>query len=303
MVAFLKKINFLGIMALIAGSFLAAVAVNIFYLPLKLTMGGVSGIASIIFQTTHILPMGMILILLNLPIFILGFKHINLSFIIKSGIGTLASSLAIDITGPWLANIYDSYLSHLPGGGLADPFVFAVIGGVIYGIGYGLIFAGGFTTGGTDIIAKVIQKFRPNFSIGQALLILEGLIIAFATAVYLRSEHTAILLGIYSLISVYITSKCLDLVLEGFAASLTSLIITTKAEAIRREIFLQLERGCTELAGRGAYTGEEKTVMLCVISSRQLLELRKICKKADPSAFIILISSYEVLGDGFIPRI
>ncbi|MCL1872868.1 MAG: YitT family protein [Clostridiales bacterium] len=302
MSAFLKKINFPGILALIAGSFIAAVAVNIFYLPIKLTMGGVSGVASIIFQTTHILPMGMILLLINVPIFIIGFKYINLPFIIKSGIGTVASSLAIDITSPWLADIYESYLSHLPGGGLADPFVFAVIGGVVYGIGYGLIFAGGFTTGGTDILAKVIQKFKPNFSIGQALMILEGLIIAFATAVYFRSEHTAILLGIYSLISVYITSKCIDLVLEGFAASLTSLIITTNAETIRREIFLQLDRGCTEIDGRGAYTGEEKTVMLCVISPRQLLELRKICKKADPAAFVILVSSYEILGDGFSSR-
>ena len=146
---------------LLVGSLIAALAVNVFYVPVRLTMGGLSGIASIIYQMTgkgEFLSFGVIVLLLNIPLLILGYFIISFNFVWRSIVGTIVYSLTIDLTAPFLTNWFTSYINRPLQNGSPDPLIYCLFGGVLYGIGLGMIFRGGFTTGGTDILALVIKK-------------------------------------------------------------------------------------------------------------------------------------------------
>ncbi len=287
---------------LLVGSLLAAVAVNVFYVPVKLTMGGVSGIVSIIFQLTgrgEFLPFGVLFGLLNIPLLVLGWRVIHLKFVWRSLVGTVAYSIMIDLTRPALSAFYDAYLDRPLGDGVADPLIFCLIGGVLYGVGLGLVFRGGYTTGGTDILAMVIRKKTGLLSIGQFLLIMDALIILASAIAYRAQPEPGFLLALYSFIAMYLTSKSIDVLLEGFDYCRTAYIISGKSDEIATCIMQKLQRGVTGLNGQGMYTGEDKKVLLCVLSRRQVPEVKQIVADIDPDAFIIVQEAREVLGEGF----
>ncbi len=287
---------------LILGSFLAALAVNVFYVPIQLTMGGVSGIVSIIYQLTgrgEFLPFGVLFTLLNIPLFILGWRFVHLKLVWRSLIGTVIYSLFIDLTEPALRTFFTIYLDRPLGGGAADPLIFCLIGGALYGAGLGLVLRSGYTTGGTDILALVLRKKSTLFSIGQLLLILDALIVLASAIAYIKQPEPGLLLALYSFISLYIAAKAIDIVLEGFDFSRTAFIISNKSGEIAVSIMEQTGRGVTELKGRGLYTGKDRDVLLCVLSARQVPQLKNIVAQIDPAAFVFVHEAREVLGEGF----
>lgn len=292
----------LSLVLLLLGSLISALAVNVFYIPTHLTMGGVSGIVSIVYQLTgqgEFLPFGVLVILLNIPILILGWFYIDLHFVWRSIVGTLLYSVIIDLTGPVMTSWFDSYINRPMLNGSADPLIFCLFGGVIYGIGLGLIFRAGYTTGGTDILAMLIKRKFKTLSMGQFLLIIDAVVVLMTVFFYRNQNEPVILLAMYSFIAMYLTSKSIDIILEGFEYIRTAYIISEESEKIADRIMQQLGRGVTALNGRGMYTGQSKSVLLCVLSKKQIPDLKVIVQDIDKSAFIIVTEAREVLGEGF----
>ncbi len=290
------------VLFMLAGSLISAFAVNVFYVPNKLTMGGVSGIVSIIYQLTgkgEFLPFGVLFILLNIPLVLLGWRMISLRFIWRSLIGTLVYSVLIDLTGPTMAGWYTHYIDRPLQSGGADPLIYCLFGGVIYGVGLGMIFRGGYTTGGTDILALVIKRRLKTLSTGQFLMILDALIVLVSVLAYRETAGPGILMGMYSFIAMYLTSKSIDILIEGFDYCRAAYIISDKNNEIAEKILHQLNRGVTSLKGKGMYTGQAKDVLLCVLSKKQIPYMKEIVSDVDPNAFVIVVEAREVLGEGF----
>jgi uncharacterized membrane-anchored protein YitT (DUF2179 family) len=287
---------------LLAGALIAAFAVNVFFVPVKLTMGGVSGIASIIYQLTgkgDFLPFGVMVILLNIPIAIIGWLRIGRPIVWRSLAGTLVYSLLIDLTEPTLTRWFEHYIDRPLETGVADPLIFCLFGGILYGIGLGMIFRGGFTTGGTDILAVVARQKLKNFSMGQYLMVLDGVIVLSSVIAYRDQAGPGVLLAMYSFIAMYLTAKSFDILLEGFDYCRAAYIISDKSEEIADKILNQIHRGVTALEGKGMYTGRSRQVLLCVLSKKQIPELKAIVSAVDPEAFVIVVEAREVLGEGF----
>jgi uncharacterized membrane-anchored protein YitT (DUF2179 family) len=292
----------LEIFLMLAGALISAFAVNIFFVPVKLTMGGVSGIASIIYQLTgkgDFLPFGVMVILLNIPLILLGWRKIGLRFVWRSLVGTVIYSLLIDLTGPTLTRWFDHYINRPLEGGGADPLIYCLFGGIIYGIGLGMIFRGGYTTGGTDILAVVVKRRLKSLSIGQFLMTLDAVIVLSSAIAYRNDTGPGILMAMYSFIAMYLTSKSIDILLEGFDYCRAAYIISEKSGEITDRILHQMIRGVTSLAGKGMYTGQPREVLLCVLSRKQIPELKTIVAEIDPNAFVIVVEAREVLGEGF----
>ena len=287
---------------LLVGGLLASFAVNVFYIPIKLTMGGVSGIASIIYQLTgqgDFLPLGVLFIILNIPLILIGWRMINLRFVWRSLAGTLVYSILIDLTGPTMSNWFAHYIDRPLESGGADPLIYCLFGGIIYGVGLGMIFRGGFTTGGTDILAAVVKRKLKIFSMGQFLMIFDTIIVLVSAIAYRDEAGPGILLAMYSFIAMYLTSKSIDILLEGFDYCRTAYIISDKSDEIAARILHQMNRGVTSLSGKGMYTGQQREVLLCVLSKKQVPDVKEIVSEIDPDAFVIVVEAREVLGEGF----
>lgn len=289
-------------LTLTIGSLLAAVAINVFYVPIHLTMGGISGVVSIIYQVTgrgEFLPFGVLFGILNIPLLILGWRRIHSRFVWRSLIGTVVYALMIDITQPFLTAFYEHYLYRPVGEFTTDPLLFCLIGGVLYGLGLGLTFRAGYTTGGTDILAMVIHRKSAFMSIGQFLLVMDAIIIFASAIIYRNHAESGFLLALYSFIAMYLTSKSIDVVLEGFDYCRTAVIISDSGEKIAGRLLQELDRGVTGLAGEGMYTGSQKKILMCVLSRRQIPIMKRIVEEIDPDAFVIVQDAREVLGEGF----
>ncbi|NLW12526.1 MAG: YitT family protein [Clostridiaceae bacterium] len=291
-----------AVLVLIAGSAISALALNVFFIPARLTMGGISGLVSIIYQLTgqgELLPFGIMVIMMNIPILIMGWVYIGSGFVWRSIVGTLAYSVVIDLTEPAMAGWYQEYIRQPFSDGVPDALLFTLFGGILYGIGLGLIFRAGYTTGGTDIIAVLLKRKIKHLSIGQFLLVIDAAIVIFTVFVYRNHDESAVLLAMYSFIAMYLTSKSIDIVLEGFDYTRTAFIISDHSEEIGSRVMDQLQRGVTALHGEGMYTGKSKKVLLCVLSRKQIPLLKAIVLDIDPDAFVIVGEAREVLGEGF----
>src|SRR5690554_4611936 len=208
-----------AVLMLIAGSAISALALNVFFIPARLTMGGISGLVSIIYQLTgqgELLPFGIMVIMMNIPILIMGWVYIGSGFVWRSIVGTLAYSVVIDLTEPAMAGWYQEYIRQPLSDGVPDALLFTLFGGILYGIGLGLIFRAGYTTGGTDIIAVLLKRRIKHLSIGQFLMVIDAAIVILTVFVYRDQDESAVLLAMYSFIAMYLTSKSIDIVLEGF---------------------------------------------------------------------------------------
>lgn len=291
-----------AVVMLIAGSIISALALNVFFIPARLTMGGISGLVSIIYQLTgqgELLPFGIMVIMMNIPILIMGWIYIGSGFVWRSIIGTLAYSVVIDLTEPAMAGWYDEYIRQPLSDGVPDALLFTLFGGILYGIGLGLIFRAGYTTGGTDIIAVLLKRRIKHLSIGQFLMVIDAAIVILTVFVYRDQDESAVLLAMYSFIAMYLTSKSIDIVLEGFDYTRTAFIISDHSQEIGSRVMDQLQRGVTALNGEGMYTGKSKKVLLCVLSRKQIPLLKAIVLDIDPDAFVIVGEAREVLGEGF----
>jgi len=263
------------------GSALFALGLDIFLEPNNIAPGGVSGIAMIINYFLPVLPLGTLIIILNVPLFLAGWKFEGKPFLFKSLFGTVVSSLLIDL----FSRIYH-YTS--------DPLLAAIYGGILIGAGLGIIFTRGATTGGSDIIGRLLKVKLPYLSMGKLVLATDVIIIAAAAVTFGHFNY-----ALYALISLYISSIVLDKILYGFDFAKVAYIITKYPEAIFRKIDSELERGATYLDGQGAYSGKPTKVILTAIKMRQIAQLKQIVRDIDPESFVIITDAHEVLGDGF----
>ena len=266
----------------LAGVILYAIGFQFFMYPNSIVAGGVVGIAMIINRLTD-LPVGMLTIIMNIPLFLIAWRHFGLDFLIGSLVGMGLSSIAVDL------------LATTSFAATADPLLGSIIGGVIKGFGLGLIYYVGATTGGVDIVAKFLRQRFAQINFGTIVLIMDVTIIL-AYAIILEKYDSAM----YSMIGMFVVSKVIDLVLYGIDNSNICYIISENSEELIREIISgHVRRGVTILEGEGAYSHRKKNIIMCVIKRTQIGEIRNLVRSIDENAFFIVVDAKNVFGNGF----
>lgn len=269
------------ILKIIIGSIIFAAGIQWLFAPVSMVSGGATGVAMIANLLTGI-PTGLLIILINIPIFIISFKRYGMKFILLSLIGTLVSSIAIDIMAVWTVEI------------TRDPFLATIFGGLVTGVGLGIVYSTGATTGGMDIVAKLLREKRPYMNYGTFVLILDAIVVAVYAVIFRRIEN-----AMYTVLAVFIYTQIIDLILYGSSQSKLCHIISAQSSEIKGKIVETLNRGVTIIEGRGAYSGEEKQILLCVVKRQQIVEIKNIVKSIDTSAFVIVSNTRDVFGEGF----
>lgn len=266
---------------IVLGSALYAAGFQFFLYPNSITTGGVTGIAMIINYLTG-LPVGVMTIVINIPLFVFSWKKFGMQFIIGSLAGMLLSSMFVDLFA-----MSPLEITH-------EPLLGAIYGGLIKGLGLGLVYHAGATTGGVDIVAKFLRRKYQHINFSTFILGLDAAVVL-AFAVIFQKYDSAM----YAIICMFIASKMIDLVLYGAVNSKICYIITDESIAVKDAIVSVLGRGVTYLHGAGAWSGKEKNVILCVIKQSQIVELKQLVKAIDEQAFLIVSDSREVFGKGF----
>ena len=272
------------------GSFLVAVGVAYFVNPAKIASGGVSGIATMVYHTLGWNP-GYVIFGLSIPLFLIGMKIFGKRYGFKSLLGTV------------LLSIFTSILVDISGGeGFLDytepvsVWLSALFGGVTMGAGIGFVMKGGANTGGTDIIAQIVNKYTP-LSLGTCLTLVDAIIIAASVFVF------GIESALYAVTTVYICGITIDKVALPFGANTakTVMIISEKNEQISAFILTEMDHGATLISARGMFTGKDRPIIMSVISNQELSKLTAKVKQIDEKAFMIVQNTSQVLGEGFMP--
>lgn len=266
---------------IIIGSTIFSVGFNMFLGPNDLNAGGISGLAMIIAHLLDLEYVGLLIIMMNLPLFILGGVKIGKRFLIGSLAGMLAVSITLDV------------LTLLPPV-LVDPLLAALYGGVICGFGLGLVFSTGGSTGGSDIIVRVLKLKWSNVPIGTINTVFDMVIAVLTGLVFQDITRT-----LYSGVAIFVTGKVIDAVVYSFDYSKVALIISDKHEEITKMINNDMNRGATYLHGEGSYSHQNKKVVLTVVKKQQIADLKRLVVEIDPSAFIVVQEAHQVLGEGF----
>lgn len=265
----------------VLGSAIFAAGFAFFLQPNDLSPGGISGLALLLVELTGFGSVGLISILMNLPLFILGGLKIGRRFFVGSLVGMVLSSMLID----------GFAAMDLPA---ADPLIAIVYGGVVCGIGLGIVFINGTSTGGSDILVRLLKLRYRNVPIGQISLTFDAVVVLLTGLVF-RDLNKALYTGI----TVYLCGKMVDAVVYRFDYSKVALIISKEYEAIAKEIGNKLDRGATFLYGEGSYSAEQTKVILVAVKKQQITELKELVMALDESAFVIVQEAHQVLGDGF----
>lgn len=264
-----------------AGGALYALSVNMFTAPNGILPGGFTGIATILNRLLDF-PIGTAVFILNIPLFLISFKKFGFSFIIKTVTATFLMSALIDLLAPILP-VYRG-----------DKLLSALFGGILSGAGLGLVFLRGATTGGTDILSKLLRLRFPAASMGRMVLILDLLVIAASFAVYRSLENV-----LYSLVVIYVSAQCIDLVLSGFSHDKLLFIITKEGAHAVEIITRTLDRGVSILPMRGGYSGEGRQMLFCAARANDVSRVTKAMRALDNDAFIVVTETAAILGEGF----
>ena len=280
------------------GCLVMTVSLNVFLIPFKLAPGGVSGLSTVVYYVVNkVIPVGVLMLLFNVPLFLGGLRSRGRRFVIRSLYGAILLSVMVDITAPFTETLVNDYLVRFDSSmAVPDLLLNGLVGGVIMGFGLGMVLKEDATTGGTDLAAALLKKIMPRFSLGELLLILDGLVILLATIVF-----RSVKLGLYASISLYVSSKTIDAYIEGFHFAKSLMIISDRSEEIARRLMMDVDRGVTGLKGMGMYSRADKTVLLCVVKKQEMPKVKEIAKECDPNAFVLLSDVREVLGEGFQP--
>ena len=265
----------------ILGSTLFALGFALFLAPNNINTGGISGLAMVLVEMLGFGSVGSLSILVNLPLFVLGGLKIGRRFFAGSLLGMLLSSVLIDA--------FAALSFATP-----EPLLGVLYGGVICGLGLGVVFVSGTSTGGSDILVRLLKLRYRNVPIGQISLVFDGMVVVL-TGIAFQDVSKAL----YSGVAVYIVSKMVDAVVYKFDYSKVALIISPAYEAIAEQIGKKLDRGATFLHAEGSYSGNSTKVVLVAVKKQQLAELTELVSELDPDAFIIVQEAHQVLGDGF----
>ena len=262
------------------GAIITALSLVILTVPNKIAAGGVSGVATILYHMFGF-KVGIVILVINVPLFLVAIYVLGGRIGIKTLWGIIVLSLTVDILTPILQP-------------LTNEFILASIyGGVLAGVGMGLVFRGGGTTGGTDLITALTSYFFPHFSIGQGLFLIDGLVIALAGIVF------DVELALYAAITIFVSTKIIDIIQEGFNISKSVFIISDQSKEIKDEILNKMRRGVTALKGYGGYSGREKDVLMVTINRAEITKIKNLIREIDEDAFVIMNEAHEVLGEGF----
>ena len=265
----------------ISGSAIFSVSVNMFSAPNNIVQGGLTGIGTVA-NYLFSLPLGTVMLVLNIPLFALALRHLRLKFVIKTVVSTLIFTFLIDI-GAYVIPTYKG-----------DMLLGCIFCGMLSGVGLALVFLTGATTGGTDIIAMLIRKKKPNISMGNIMLLADLAVILLSFAVYGEIESI-----MYAVIVIFISAKAIDFVLYGREHTKLLFIITSKKEAVLSAILLEIGRGASVLPVTGGYTGKDKHLILCAAKKMQIREILHLTSMKDPEAFTIICEAGQVVGKGF----
>jgi uncharacterized membrane-anchored protein YitT (DUF2179 family) len=251
-----------------------------FLIPNKVAAGGVSGMATVLHYLLGV-PVGATMLALNIPLFIASVKVLGVKFGVRTLYGAAILSVAIDVTAPFIPVL------------TRDLLLSSLYGGVLSGVGMGLVFRFEGTTAGTDLAAAIINKLT-RISVGQALLAVDFFVITSAGIAFQSAE-----LGLYALLSLFLTSHVIDLVQEGLSTAKAFLIMSDESTRVAERIMHDLGRGVTFFHGKGAWTGQTREVVFCVVSTSEVTRIKHLVHSIDPLAFVIVADTHEVMGEGF----
>lgn len=265
---------------IIIGAFLMAVSTALFLLPNQLSTGGISGISTILYYSCNY-PVGLTMLLINVPLFVIAMVKVNKRLFFKSILGTVLLSVFIDL----LENL--SPITN-------DRFLACIYGGIIMGIGTAIILKAGASTGGTDLLSYVIRAYNNKFKSSRVIIIADTIIIFFNIIFFREIE-----IGLYSVIAIYLMGKMIDIIFEGIYFTKIMFIISEKYEEIYKEIGILVKRGSTGIYSKGMYSGKQNVMLFCVASRKEVAEIKQIIKQIDKNAFIVTTDAIETLGKGF----
>lgn len=277
-----KFLRFFQNLAIIfLGTGIYAFGIYAFTAPNQIAPGGVTGLATVVNDFTGF-PIGAMVTVFNVPLLLIGFKMLGREFLVNTLFSTVFFNLQMDYLYPLLP-VYEG-----------NKLLAAIFGGVFIGIGLALVFMSGGSTGGTDIICKIIQQKKPHISFGTIVFIADLTVISIAAIAY-RSMEAAL----YAVIAMFVSTKAIDGLIYGTNVRKLIFIVSKHSEELSRIIAHDLYRGCTLLHGKGAYTGEQKEVVLCACKTSEFYKLKHMVKRVDPEAFMVVTDSGEVFGEGF----
>lgn len=274
-----KKV-IINLIKTLIGTALMALSINLFLLPNQLSTGGFSGIGTILFYLLKI-PVGTSILILNFPLFIIALFRNGKKFFLDTVIGTFFLSFFINL----FENIPVATTSR---------FLACIYGGILSGIGSTIVLQANASTGGSDLLAQITRSYKPNLKTGSIIVALDTIIVIASTIVFGEIE-----IGLYSAIAIYVMGKVLDIFFEGIDFAKMMIIISPKYMEISDEINKQVKRGTTAIYGKGMYRQDEKKLILCVASRREVGEIRRIINTIDRNAFLIITNAREVYGNGF----
>jgi uncharacterized membrane-anchored protein YitT (DUF2179 family) len=277
----LNRQMFIGYVKILIGCIVFALGFNLFLLPNGLNAGGISGLSTLFVHLTNFGTVGVVTAVLNLPLFVIAGRKIGRKFFVSSLVGMVLSSTFIDL------------LSIVPAP-VTEPLVGALYGGVLCGAGLGLVFSNGASTGGSDIIVRLLKLKWQNVPIGTINFCFDLAVVALTGLVY--GDITS---ALYCGVAIYISGQLIDAFVYRFDYSKVILIISPQHEKIADVIGRELQRGVTYLEGEGFYSGNTTKVVLSVVKKQQLAELKRLVTQIDPNAFVIVQEAHQVLGDGF----
>lgn len=274
------KIYLLEILEIAIGAAIMALGTSVFMLPNQLSTGGFSGVATITYYLFN-LPMGMVILALNVPLLILAAYKLGKRFLVKSIIGSSLYSFFIDIFDKW-------------GPVTNDRFLACIYGGILMGLGTAVILKAKGSTGGTELITSIIKEYNSKYRSSNMIIIIDTIIVGINVFVFKEIE-----IGLYSAIAIYLMGKMIDIVFEGVYFTKLIYIVSEKSELIANKIGQEVKKGTTGLYGKGMYTQKDKLVLMCAASRGDVHRVKEIAQKTDPHAFIIISNAREVFGVGF----
>ena len=263
---------------IVIGSVIGAAAYPTFLIPNSIAPGGLTGVATIL---NHLAgwPVGITALILNIPLFLIGYRTMGKVFAFRSLVATALFTILIDI---------------LPLQPVSqDPLLGTLFGGVVMGIGLGLILRGGATTGGSDMIARMVHRRFSFITVGMFLFAVDFMVVL-AAAVFIGGTE-----ALYAMINIYVCGRVIDAVMVGFGGNKACFVMTDAWQKVTSRVLNEIERGCTLLEARGAYSGTSRPVVMCVMSRQEMTTLKRIVQEEDEKAFMIITEAHEALGEGF----
>lgn len=267
---------------ILGGAALFSVGVNMFSVPNGIVQGGLTGVSTMLNHLFPVIPIGLSVFVLNIPLFILSFMRLGKAFVLKTLGATTVFSVLIDAGAAFIPPYR------------GDVLLAALFCGVLSGAGLGAVLLAGATTGGTETAALLVRQKKPFSSVGSIMLVFDLVVITLSWAVFGKPENV-----MYAAVTLFVSSKTIDLVLYGAGHSKLVFIVTEKGEMLAGKITGLLKRGVTSVPVTGGYTGKKKTLLLCAVRASEAALLSRITKEADPQAFTVITEAGEVLGRGF----